>query len=820
MAGKEGNLIATSVEVTGEETKKGGGSLLEGVARLLERLTRGFWETVVRQMHTTGSLGTEFLCVLSFLIFSGICTLSSLASVLPGVFPVPMALSSAIGGFEVTVGEKRVSSFGLCASALFGVVLSAFFLPLCGAVLFCLALFFAFRYAASGGTFRERVLFRALFAGVFSVLQTTLFWVFLPELQLNLFSVLFSGIFSGVLALVFSGVFLHALAKKPKTSGALSFSFRLVPSQLELYRFLAAAALLSCAFFALRPTRILALSPALIFACVLTLCVAARRGTLYGVLTAVLLGVGASSPDAALALVFSALAYCGGSLHSRHLAVCASFLSSIGFLLCFSPSSSFALCAADLLMGHLLFFVFFREAARSEGEETPRTPRALIALQEKLSRLSEAFSSLSEVFYMATDASLTPQGQLAERLVREASERVCARCMMSTDCWQQNYGLTQGALMHLSRILAERREISPSDLEPYFKSRCKRAEELCSEINRRYAAECAALPNAEDASALLCGEYGSVARLLSGEAELLKREEEINESLSLRAEQTLKRLGVEHRTAYVFGGRDTTLAVTGVSLSKLKLSTEQLLAELSQSLGVTFDVPEFSAPLSDCTVLFKRKKRITLSCARMTRAAGMQAVSGDTTGFFESDTGYFYSLICDGMGSGRDAAFTSRLSGIFIEKLLTFSREKGVTLEMLNRFLLSRKEERFSTVDLLEVDLYTARANFIKAGAAASYIKRGTGLYRIASKTPPAGILDTLSAEQTSLSLSDGDCIVMFSDGVAPSEESDAWFAEKLAFAKEHDARALASYLMRETAAHRGEATDDRSICVLEVHAA
>lgn len=817
MAEKESNLIATAPAA--KEEKQQSGSLLGAVARFTDALTRGFWETVVRQMHVTTSVGEEFLRVISFLIFSGVCTLASLASVLPGVFPVPMALASALGGFEVTVGEKRVSSFGLCASALFGVVLAAAFLPQGGAVLFCLVLFFAFRFAASGGAFRERVLFRALFAGVFSVLQATLFWVFSPELQLNLFSVLAAGAFSVVLSVLFSGVFLHALSKKPHTVSARSFSFKLVPSQLELYRFLAGLTLLSCALFALRPTRLFAFSPALIASCALTLAVAVRRGTLYAVLTASLLGCGAASPDAALALVFSALAAGGGIFHSRLFAACASFLASIGFLLCFSPSTSFALCAADLLMGHLIFFVFFREGARSEAEEAPRTSRAIAALQEKLSRLSEAFSSLSEVFYMATDAALTPQGKLAERLVREASERVCVRCSMSTDCWQQNYGLTQGALTHLSRILAERREISPSDLEPYFKSRCKRADELCSEINRRYAAECAALPGG-DAASLLCGEYGSVARLLSGEAQLLRREEEINESLSLLAERTLNRLGVEHRTAYVFGGRDTTLAVTGVSLSKLKLSTEQLLAELSQSLGVTFDVPEFSAPLSDCTVLFKRKRRITLSCARMTRAAGMQAVSGDTTGFFESDTGYFYSLICDGMGSGRDAAFTSRLSGIFIEKLLTFSREKGVTLEMLNRFLLSRKEERFSTVDLLEVDLYTARANFIKAGAAASYIKRGTGLYRIASKTPPAGILDTLSAEQTSLSLSDGDCIVMFSDGVAPSEESDAWFAEKLAFAKERDARALASYLMRETAARRGAPTDDRSICVLEVHAA
>ena len=38
------------------------------------------------------------------------------------------------------------------------------------------------------------------------------------------------------------------------------------------------------------------------------------------------------------------------------------------------------------------------------------------------------------------------------------------------------------------------------------------------------------------------------------------------------------------------------------------------------------------------------------------------------------------------MGSGRDAAFTSRLSSLFIEKLMHCATPKSVTLEMLNTF--------------------------------------------------------------------------------------------------------------------------------------
>ena len=70
MAEKESNLIATAPAA--KEEKQQSGSLLGAVARFTDALTRGFWETVVRQMHVTTSVGEEFLRVISFLIFSGI----------------------------------------------------------------------------------------------------------------------------------------------------------------------------------------------------------------------------------------------------------------------------------------------------------------------------------------------------------------------------------------------------------------------------------------------------------------------------------------------------------------------------------------------------------------------------------------------------------------------------------------------------------------------------------------------------------------------------------------------------------------------------
>ena len=123
------------------------------------------------------------------------------------------------------------------------------------------------------------------------------------------------------------------------------------------------------------------------------------------------------------------------------------------------------------------------------------------------------------------------------------------------------------------------------------------------------------------------------------------------------------------------------------------------------------------------------------------------------------------------MGSGREAAMTSRLCGVFLKKMLLAGNSKPVAMEMLNNFIRSKNTECFSTVDLLEIDLLNGRASFIKSGAVASYVKRGEQIFRISSNTMPVGITKEINAEEVTFELEDGDVIVMVSDGVGQSKE-------------------------------------------------
>ena len=72
----------------------------------------------------------------------------------------------------------------------------------------------------------------------------------------------------------------------------------------------------------------------------------------------------------------------------------------------------------------------------------------------------------------------------------------------------------------------------------------------------------------------------------------------------------------------------------------------------------------------------------------------------------------------------------------------------------------------FSTVDICAVDLYTGVCNFLKAGAASTFIKRDHWVESITSESLAAGLVQQIDFETASRKLYHGDYLIMMTDGV------------------------------------------------------
>lgn len=153
-------------------------------------------------------------------------------------------------------------------------------------------------------------------------------------------------------------------------------------------------------------------------------------------------------------------------------------------------------------------------------------------------------------------------------------------------------------------------------------------------------------------------------------------------------------------------------------------------------------------------------------------------VCGDRGACFMGQDNHYYVILCDGMGTGEEAARLSNHTLRLLEKLLRGGMEPVAALRLLNGNMLLRGSSTFSTVDLLKLDLYTGTAYIYKWGAVPSYWKDGDQLHIVGNPTPPPGVglEDSSVPEQFKLSMKSGQLLVMISDGVY-GEETEATIA-------------------------------------------
>ncbi len=157
---------------------------------------------------------------------------------------------------------------------------------------------------------------------------------------------------------------------------------------------------------------------------------------------------------------------------------------------------------------------------------------------------------------------------------------------------------------------------------------------------------------------------------------------------------------------------------------------------------------------------------ITISGAAR-RARQNQNCSGDNYTYVQLDSGQTFMSICDGMGSGEKAAEYSELVIELLEQLLDSGFGESTILKLINSVLLTGSQwQEPAAVDMALIDQYSGICQFLKLGAASTYIKRGNWVECITSTSLPIGVLGEVDVETITKKLYNGDFIIMVSDGI------------------------------------------------------
>jgi PAS domain S-box-containing protein len=151
--------------------------------------------------------------------------------------------------------------------------------------------------------------------------------------------------------------------------------------------------------------------------------------------------------------------------------------------------------------------------------------------------------------------------------------------------------------------------------------------------------------------------------------------------------------------------------------------------------------------------------------ARYLGATNGEEVGGDFYDVFETSGGWSF-VLGDVCGKGEEAAAVTATARHGIRLLSRFHQDPGKVLAMVNEALLS--EERFVTAVLVSLSTEGGRKVTIStAGHPPPILVRPDGVVRIASYGGvPLGVFDDFSPGTESVGLSEGDTLLLHSDGV------------------------------------------------------
>ena len=216
------------------------------------------------------------------------------------------------------------------------------------------------------------------------------------------------------------------------------------------------------------------------------------------------------------------------------------------------------------------------------------------------------------------------------------------------------------------------------------------------------------------------------------------------------------------------------------------------------------------------TFIYEDEPRYTVLSAVSRAVKEDEKISGDNFSLEEYNQSQVVVMLADGMGSGELACRDSQAVIEFMERFLEAGFQKEKAFSMVNGAIAAQNGCcNLTTLDICAMNLLTGEAEFVKAGAAASYIKRGNWVDEVAADTLPLGSIDELSPITQSVRLADTDMLIMISDGISDAVESETEgrLQEIISRSPIQNPKEMAVYLLRYAISSQvGRIRDDMTV--------
>ncbi len=448
-------------------------------------------------------------------------------------------------------------------------------------------------------------------------------------------------------------------------------------------------------------------------------------------------------------------------------------------------------------------------------------------MKHRLKDFSESFQSLSQVLAKQSIEKTGFSKRDLRLLMQEMSQQVCEHCENRERCMGQ-IALTKPESIGVLAMAQEQGALVLEQMPVEFTRECIHPERFLMETNQslRIARTIMSFQNklAQNRQ-VIAGQMAQVGDLMEDLAENIS---EVNQLPAEMEEVIIKELGnmhvvVEELTIYEDKDRHLEVHMLASTVKGRLITAKEAATVLTDLIGRPFMPSRESRnviPREACLLVFVEDTPFYAVTGVARAAKEGEEVSGDTFSCLSLPNGELLLALSDGMGSGEAALEDSQKVIELLEQMTEAGFSKIAAMRLINSLYMPEEENmHYATADVVVINLYQGNCQFIKNGAAATWIRRKQGLERVDGQALPVGVVQDAEPYLGKTQINSGDYVIMMTDGVADAffdreEELEELLQEKRIINPQELAEAILEESIRRCG---GFAYDDMSVIVAGV---
>ena len=306
-------------------------------------------------------------------------------------------------------------------------------------------------------------------------------------------------------------------------------------------------------------------------------------------------------------------------------------------------------------------------------------------------------------------------------LVENLSDRTCSDCDMRYMCWKRELHQTYNAFSDLIRNYENNSGAFPHELEKKCIKKYALVKNL-EDIMNIYMVNETLKSRLGEGRKILSNHINNMSVTISEIVDEFGNELHLCTDVEKSIKKSLLKYGLNFGSLICYNDKNGRIKIKMQMENCMGSQTciKTVLPIISETIGKNMSIGSEGCNINSknnmCEIVIEEAPKYHINSHVAVATKEGEKFTGDSYSYGRTKDGNYITVISDGMGSGPEAGLESKVSVEIIEKFMEVGFDEKIAIDAVNAIMSIKfsEDEKFSTLDMNKIDLYTGNAKFMK----------------------------------------------------------------------------------------------------------